>query len=161
MAASSSLQTSKERALTAQADAATPAISVEPGGNGTGTLGKAMAVLDIIASASQPLRFTDVLALSDQPRGTLHRQISNLIEEGLVVVNADQTYSTGLRLLKLAAIAWSTNSVRSIASPHLTNLHEITGETVHLGQMDGSSVVYLDKIESRQTVRMHSQKVHS
>jgi hypothetical protein len=40
----------------------------------TGTLGKAIAVLDIVASADEPMRFTDILAVSDQPRGTLHRQ---------------------------------------------------------------------------------------
>jgi IclR family transcriptional regulator, acetate operon repressor len=45
----------------------------------TGTLGKAMSVLDVVAHAIRPLRFTDLLELIDQPRGTLHRQISNLI----------------------------------------------------------------------------------
>ena len=124
---------------------------------GTGTLGKAMEVLEIIASSSTPMRFTDVLNSVDQPRGTLHRQISNLIEEGLVVVNRDNSYSPGIRLLKLAALAWSKNDLCTIAEPHIRQLHNETEETVHLGQLHGTEVVYLDKIESRKTVRMHSQ----
>ncbi len=123
----------------------------------TGTLGKALEVLDLIAHAPKPLRFTDILHQLNQPRGTLHRQIANLIEEGLVELNPDHSYAPGIRLLNLAARAWSKNSFRSIAEPHVRALHEATGETVHLGQVTDIQVVYLDKFESIQTVRMHSQ----
>ena len=44
------------------------------GEGSTGTLGKAMAVLETVALSDRPLRFTDVLAVSGQPRGTLHRR---------------------------------------------------------------------------------------
>lgn len=123
----------------------------------TGTLGKAVAVLDVIARADKPMRFRDLRAAIGQPPGTLHRQISNLVEEGLIEVNADQSYSLGTRLLQFAAQAWSGNRFRQIAEPHLAALHRETGETVHLGVLDGVEVVYLDKVESRQAVRMHSQ----
>ena len=123
----------------------------------TGTLGKAIAVLDIVASADEPMRFTDILAVSDQPRGTLHRQLSNLVEEGLLSLGRDHSYSVGLRLLKFAAKAWAGNQFRAIAEPHLRALHELTGETVHLGVLRGNEVIYLDKVESRQAVRMYSQ----
>lgn len=123
----------------------------------TGTLGKAVAVLDAIASSPEPLRFKDLAGRIDQPRGTLHRQISNLIGEGLVFVNADQSYSLGTRLLKFASLSWSKNRFRNIAEPHLHALHDRTGETVHLGILQGVEVIYLDKVESRQAVRMHSQ----
>lgn len=123
----------------------------------TGTLGKAMQVLEVIATSQKPMRFTDVLKAVDQPRGTLHRQISNLVEEGLIHVNDDHAYTPGIRLLKFATRAWSQNSFRTIAQPHIEALHEATGETVHLGQLNDLEVIYLDKIESNQTVRMHSQ----
>lgn len=123
----------------------------------TGTLGKAMDVLEVIASSPVPLRFTDLLPLIDQPRGTLHRQLKNLVDEGLISVGRDQTYELGLRLLRFASKSWSRNRFREIAEPVIRRLHEATGETVHLGVLSGSEVIYLDKVESRQTVRMHSQ----
>ena len=126
-------------------------------GRDTGTLGKAIEVLDIIASASEPLRFTDVLRLAGQPRGTLHRQITNLVAEELITVNRDQSYGVGPRLLQFAWRAWAGNQFRSIAEPHICQLHEATGETVHLGILRGTDVIYLDKVESRQNVRMVSQ----
>lgn len=125
---------------------------------GTGTLGKVMAVLDLVAGADSPLRFTEILARSDQPRGTLHRQLSHLVEEGLLEVGRDLTYAPGIRLLNLAARAWSRNDFRVMAEPHLRALNELTGETVHLGVLRDSSIVYVDKVEGRQSaVRMYSQ----
>jgi DNA-binding IclR family transcriptional regulator len=123
----------------------------------TGTLGKAVAVLDVVARAERPMRFRDLREAIGQPPGTLHRQVSNLISEGLLQVNPDHSYGLGLRLLQFAARAWSGNRFREIAEPHLAALHEKTGETVHLGVLSDLEVIYLDKVESRQAVRMHSQ----
>ena len=123
----------------------------------SGTLGKAMAVLDIIASSREPMRFTDILRKLEQPRGTLHRQLSNLVAEGLIGLNPDHSYSLGLRTLKFASQAWSSNSFRTVSEPHIKWLHEQTGETVHLGVLHDLDVIYLDKVEGNQTVRMHSQ----
>lgn len=123
----------------------------------TGTLGKAMAVVEAIASADAPLRFGDLARQVPQPKATLHRQISNLVEEGLVEARPDNTYGLGVRLLKLAARSWSDSQFRLIAEPHLIQLHKDTGETVHLGILQGIEVIYLDKVESKMSVRMHSQ----
>ncbi|MBB3608472.1 IclR family transcriptional regulator [Rhizobium sp. BK602] len=123
----------------------------------TGTLGKLMALLDLVALADRPMRFTDILSLSDQPRGTLHRQLSHLLEEGLLEVDRDGRYLPGIRLLSLASRSWARNEFRAVAEPHLRLLQEKTGETVHLGVLRGTEVIYLDKVEGRQSVRMYSQ----
>ena len=123
----------------------------------TGTLGKAMAVLEIVASADRPLRFTDILNASDQPRGTLHRQLSNLVEEGLLCVRPDQSYELGLKLLTFASRSWAGSEFRTIAEPHLKRLQNETGETVHLAVLRGIQVIYLDKVEGTQALRLHSQ----
>lgn len=132
-------------------------ITVPKVDSGTGTLGKAMDVVDAVATASSPMRFRDLAACINQPRGTLHRQVSNLIDEGLLEVRPDQTYGLGIRLLRLAAQSWSGNQFRTVADPHLRQLHRETTETVHLGVLRGTEVIYLDKVESTQAVRMHSQ----
>lgn len=124
---------------------------------GTGTLGKAIDVLEAVAAEESPQRFTDLLGRLEQPRGTLHRQISNLIEEDLLTVRSDNSYELGLKLLKLAARAWSGNQFRTIAEPHLKDINDATGETIHLGILNDIEVIYLDKVEGRQSVRMYSQ----
>lgn len=124
---------------------------------GTGTLGKAIGVLEIVALAGRPMRFTDILAVAGQPRGTLHRQLTHLVQEGLLDLRPDHAYVPGLRLLKLASASWAQNEFRAVAAPHLEALHGRTGETVHLGVLHGGEIIYLDKVESRQAVRMNSQ----
>lgn len=123
----------------------------------TGTLGKAMTLLEAVVMADRPLRFTEILAATGQPRGTLHRQLSHLVAEGLLTQRADLSYEPGLRLLTFAHRAWARNDLRSVAAPHLARLHAETAETVHLGLLRGTEIVYIDKVESRQTVRMESQ----
>jgi DNA-binding IclR family transcriptional regulator len=123
----------------------------------TGTLGKLMVLLDLVAQADGPLRFTEILAIAGQPRGTLHRQLGHLVEEGLLEFDGEGRYRVGLRLLDLASRSWARNEFRAIAEPHLSALQQLTGETVHLGVLRGSSVIYLDKVEGRQSVRMYSQ----
>lgn len=113
----------------------------------TGTLGKAISLLELVAIAEKPMRFTDIVEASGQPRGTVHRQLTHLVAEGLIEQSTDQTYAVGLRLLRFAARAWSGNDLRSVATSHLTALHEATGESVHLGVLHGGEVTYLDKIE--------------
>lgn len=125
--------------------------------NSTGTLGKAISLLEMVVMAPQPPRFTEILKKTGQPRGTLHRQLSHLVEEGLLEQNSDQSYSAGIRLLKFAAKAWSGSDLRSVAAPHLRDLHDQTGESVHLGVVRGSEIIYLDKIDGKHAVRMYSQ----
>lgn len=122
----------------------------------TGTLGKLMGLLDIVALSEQPMRFTDILDIAGQPRGTLHRQLSHMVQEGLLDIDRDGRYRPGIRLLTFAARSWAGNDFRRIAEPHLSQLHEQTGETVHLGVLNDLQVIYLDKVEGRQAVRMYS-----
>ena len=128
--------------------------SVSAHNSGTGTLGKVLSVLETVVTSDRPLRFSDILALTGQPRGTLHRQLSHLVEEASLTQGRDLCYEPGLRLLKFAYRSWSKNQFRAVAAPHLRRLHEETGETVHLGVLRGTEIIYVDKVESRQTVRM-------
>ena len=46
--------------------------------------------------------------------------------------------------------------MRKIAEPSLARLRDATGETVHLAIRSGDELVYIDKIESQEVVRMAS-----
>jgi len=64
-----------------------------------GTVGKALAVLDRIASYGRPVRFGEVLATSDMPKATLYRFVQTLTNQGMLQYDPErQTYTPGLRL---------------------------------------------------------------
>jgi IclR family transcriptional regulator, acetate operon repressor len=123
----------------------------------TGTLGKSVAILDLIARAPAPMRFSDIMVATGEPRGSLHRRLRLMLEERLVEIGGDGRYRLGLRLLHLASRTWASNDIRLIVRPHLEALREEVGETVHFGLLTGAEITYLDKVEATQSIRMHSR----
>lgn len=120
-------------------------------GRSDGTVGKALNVLDQVADLGQPVRFSELLALSDYPKATLYRLLQTLVHQELVAFDSDrQTYSLGMRLVRLAHSAWQQASIAPIARPFIDKLAEQVQETVHLAQLDNGHVVFVDK---RRTTR--------
>ncbi len=125
---------------------------------GEGTVGKALAVLDDIAARGRPVRFAELMETSPFPKATLYRFVQVLTREGMLGFDPDrQTYAPGLRLVRLAHAAWQASSLAPIARPHLDRLSRATGETVHLAQLDGGQVLYVDKLNAADPVEMYSQ----
>jgi DNA-binding IclR family transcriptional regulator len=122
-----------------------------------GTVGKAMAVLDQVAGFGRPVRFGEVLAISDLPKATLYRLVQTLVQQSLLSFDREaQTYALGLRLVRLAHAAWQQSSLAPIARPFLDQLSAELGETVHLAQLDNGQVLYVDKRNAAQPVQMFS-----
>ncbi|MEO0401869.1 MAG: IclR family transcriptional regulator [Pseudomonadota bacterium] len=126
--------------------------------SGDGTIGKALEVLDLVAQAERPVRFSELLLLSPHPKATLYRLVQTLTNLGMLRYDVDrQTYAPGLRLVSLAHAAWRQSSLAPIARPHIDALSEALGETVHLAQLDGGQVLYVDKRNAADPIEMFSQ----
>jgi IclR family transcriptional regulator, KDG regulon repressor len=127
-------------------------------GGGDGTVGKALDVLDMVAQRGRPVRFTDLLAEADYPKATLYRFLQTLTNQGMLAYDPDrQTYSLGVRLVRLAHAAWAQSSLAPIARPWIDRLSEQVGETIHLAQLDQAQVLYVDKRNARRPVEMFAQ----
>ena len=123
-----------------------------------GTVGKALSVLDRIASYGRPVRFGELLTESDMPKATLYRFVQTLTNQGMLQYDPDrQTYAPGLRLVRLAHAAWAQSSLAPVARPHIDALSTETGETIHLAQLDHAQVLYVDKRNARDPIEMFSQ----
>jgi IclR family transcriptional regulator, KDG regulon repressor len=125
---------------------------------GDGTVGKALDVLDLVAQAGRPVRFTDLLAHRLFPKATLYRFLQTLTNQGMLSHDPETgSYALGVRLVRLAHAAWSQSSLAPIARPFLDALAHDTGETIHLAQMDQGQVLYVDKRNATKPVDMFSQ----
>lgn len=88
-------------------------------------------------------------------KSTVHRLASTLVRERLLERNArDGKYHLGLVLFELGSLVRRKMDVSAEAWPQLKALMESTGETVHLGVLDEHSVIYINRIESRQAIRI-------
>lgn len=133
-------------------------MNTSPPRSGEGTIGKALDVLDLVAQAERPVRFSELQGLSPHPKATLYRLVQSLTHLGMLRYDPDrQTYSAGLRLVRLAHAAWRQSSLAPIARPYIDALSETLEETVHLAQMDGGQVLYVDKRNAADPIEMFSQ----
>ena len=127
-------------------------------GHADGTVGKALDVLDMVASHGKPVRFSDLLEKSPYPKATLYRFLQTLTHQGMLSHDTDRgTYALGVRLVRLAHAAWAQSSLAPLARPYIDDLARLTGETVHLAQMDQGQVLYVDKRNAARPVEMFSQ----
>ena len=137
--------------------ARTPPKAASARPKGTGALDKGLNLLARVCDAPSPPRFTDLLHETGLPKATLHRLLGALVEHRLLQVDArDQGYRVGLRALEMAQQSWQELDVRSAAADEILRLGVKTGETVHLAVLDDTEVVYIDKVESSQRIRMFS-----
>ena len=127
-------------------------------GPGDGTVGKALDVLEMVAKMGRPVRFSELLAQSRYPKATLYRYMQTLTNQGMLVHDPDRhDYALGVRLLRLAHVAWRQSSLAPLARPFIDQLSVETGETVHLAQLDHGQVLYVDKCNAAKPVEMFSQ----
>ncbi len=126
-------------------------------GHSDGTVGKALDVLDAVALFGRPVRFSELLAEGRWPKATLYRLLQTLTNQGMLFFDADMnTYTLGLRLVRLAHRAWSQTSIAPVARPCLDQLSELLGKTVHLAQLDHGQVLYVDKRNAHKPIEMFS-----
>jgi DNA-binding IclR family transcriptional regulator len=89
---------------------------------------------------------------------TAHRLLRALVDHGLLAQEvATKAYRPGLKLFELSSYVVQGLELRHEAQPELRQLSQETDETVHLAVLDEGEVVYIDKFETAQTIRMYSE----
>lgn len=120
-----------------------------------GVLVKTIEVLRALADSEQPLGPTEIANQTGLDRSAVHRILSTLARDRLVErVDSGGSYRLGLGLAALGLIAASRLDLRRSARPHIEGLFSRFSETVNLGVLDGESVLYIDMLESRHSLRM-------
>ncbi|EJL86753.1 transcriptional regulator [Herbaspirillum sp. CF444] len=125
---------------------------------GTAAFSKFMAVLQLIADQETPLSIAQLSVQSGYPRPTVYRILAALMAEGMVVENPrTKHFELGPRLINLASKSWAKSDIRTAAIDALHTLRDATRETVHLAVPSDNGMVYIEKLESPQAVRMTSR----
>jgi IclR family transcriptional regulator, KDG regulon repressor len=120
------------------------------------TVLKALDVLECVASAKHPISVAEISAQIGVKRPSAHRLAITLAHRGYLTGGPRGRYSLGTKLLVLTNNLLEYLQLPEFAAPHLESLSEATGETIHLGVLDDTDILYIDKVESSHTVRMHS-----
>jgi len=118
---------------------------------------RAVMILRLFSDERRELKLTDIAEELDLNKSTVHGIISTLKYHGLIDQNEDtQKYRLGLYLMELGDRVSHSLDIIEISSPIIKDLCSQVEETVHLGTLDGDEVVYIDKKESNQSMRIFS-----
>jgi IclR family acetate operon transcriptional repressor len=128
------------------------------GGRRTGgvqSIGRAFAVLELIAAHGGAMGLSRLAGLSGLPLPTLHRLARTLVDLGYLRQEPSRQYALGPRLLLLAES--SSTMFNSLALPHLRHLVDELGETANLAMLDGDQVAYVAQAPGRHSMRMFTE----
>jgi DNA-binding IclR family transcriptional regulator len=116
---------------------------------------KAAALVDLLAESERPLSLAAISKASGIAKSTLHGILATLISVGYVTQDEGTgNYRLGYHLFELGNRISGKIDERRIARPYMKKLSEITGETVHLAVLDEGEVLYIDKQESKNSIRI-------
>jgi DNA-binding IclR family transcriptional regulator len=111
------------------------------------SLDRAVAVLDLLGESEGPLGLADVCERMALHKSTAHRALMVLERCGLIERTPENRFRLGLKLYELGSRAVEQIDLRARVHPWFRRLSVQVGETVHLGVLQKTSVVYLDKVE--------------
>lgn len=122
---------------------------------------KALNLLDFFSEEEKELSLSDLATKSGIPRPTAYRLLTSLETCGFLIKtrSTDQhvKYRLGLKLLELGSLVAEQLELRSIALPQMQELCADINEVVHLLIRDGDEAIYIEKVESRQALRLHAR----
>lgn len=113
-------------------------------------------VLRLLAlfETNKVIRVNEVSRDMGLSRSTVHRMLSTLHYHRFVEQDdLSRAYRPGPALVDIGLAVVRNMDIRAMAHAVLVDLAEDTGETVHLGQLRGTDVIFLDSVESSQMVR--------
>lgn len=119
---------------------------------------RAIAVLEAIAAADGPIGLVELIDATGLPKPTVHRIVGLLLDAGLLLREAEgKRYAPGPRLASLGLAALTHVAWRAPRHAILKSLVAEIGETCNLTLLDGTEVVYLDRVEAAWPLRLHFQ----
>jgi DNA-binding IclR family transcriptional regulator len=124
-------------------------------GGGSQTLLRGLDVLEAMSDGPVPL--AELARRLGLTRSTTHRLATALTERRYLTFTPRLGYQFGPKLLELGSHAQRQLDIVQIGRPHIEGLASASGDTVHLGVLDGEAALYLDKIPGRRRIDISSR----
>jgi DNA-binding IclR family transcriptional regulator len=121
-----------------------------------------LAVLEQLASAGQAYTLSQLAARVRIPKATLLRLVEALETQGYVTHmpdsrGTDRGIALGPRAAQLALATLANNSFTRACRSLLRSLVDVIGESCNLTALDGDTVLYIERVETSEPLRLHMQ----
>jgi IclR family pca regulon transcriptional regulator len=112
------------------------------------SLERGLSVLGCFTPERPVLGIADIAEELGMSRSTTHRYVITLLALGYLEQVASRKYRLGLRVTDLGMSALSSTALREHAHPYLEDLRWQTSYTVNLAVLDGTEILYVDRVRS-------------
>lgn len=117
------------------------------------SLVKALRILIYLGENGPELGVTEIAQALKLNKSTTYRLLSAMEQFDFIDQDpGSEKYRLGLKLFELGNTAVQSRTLQSQAHPHLVAMSRCSNETVHLGIARDGDVIYLDKIESHNSL---------
>lgn len=118
---------------------------------------RALQILETVRTVDEALTAGSLGSLLGIPKSSLHAILQTMeLRRWLSIDPKTGTIALGTKALLLRDAPIPTRSIEIAAAPILDRLSAETGETVHLGILEDTDVVYIAKRESIHPLRLYS-----
>ncbi len=112
------------------------------------SLERGLAILGCFTPRRPVLGIADIADELGMSRSTTHRYVITLVALGYLEQGASRKYRLGLRVTDLGMSALNSTGLREHAHPYLEELRQRTSYTTSLGVLEGTDVLYVDRVRS-------------
>lgn len=118
---------------------------------------KTFGLLQALAERSET-GISDLSVRLAMPKATVYRFLQTMMTLGYVRQEADsERYGLTMKVFELGTKALQYPELVDLAKHHMQLLADKTGETVHLGALIDSEIIYVHKVDSRHMLGMYSK----
>jgi IclR family KDG regulon transcriptional repressor len=118
---------------------------------------KVFAILQALAQRNE-IGISDLSVKLAMPKATVYRFLQTMKTLGFVRQESDsEHYGLAMKLYELGTKALINPDLIDLAKHHMQMLADQTGETVHLGTLIDSEIIYVHKVDSRHMLGMYSR----
>ncbi|MFP5071564.1 IclR family transcriptional regulator [Pseudonocardia nantongensis] len=116
--------------------------------SGEAVLTRAVRILAVFEPDRAEAGVAEIARLTGLHIATTSRLVAQLVELGLLSRLPSGRVGVGMRLWELGQRASPTLSLREAAMPFLEDLHAAIGHHVQLGVLDGTEVIFLERLSA-------------
>lgn len=130
----------------------------ESGAEGLSSVRNAARLLKQFRTREAEIGVSELARRLGLGKSTVHRLLTTLVGEGLIERDPRTGgYRLGLVVFELGEAVRVHLDLHAAAGPVLASLREQTGESSQVGVLDGHEVVYVDRLESSQSLRLFTE----
>lgn len=114
-----------------------------------------LLILDTVATSPGEVGLSELARLTGLKKATVHRLATDLVAHRMLE-RGGYGYRLGLHLFELGQHVPASRRLRATALPFMADLLTATAEIVQLGVLDGTEIVYIEKLTGKHGIQVPS-----